>query len=150
MKKLQALVLVLTAVVLVAADDDAVKKEKAKLKGAWEVVSMEENGKKAPFPEGAKLRLRFQDDKVAVEISLGGVDDKKDAAYKIDPAKQPAWLDIVPEDGDEKGKTFQCIYVLDKDDLKICAAKAGVERPKEFATKEGSKTSLMILKRDKQ
>lgn len=148
MKKLQA-VLVLAAVVLIAADDDAVKKEKAKLKGTWEVTAMEEEGKKPPLPEGAKVKLVFEADKLVFQFSIGDITDKKTATYTIDPSKKPATLDLVPEDGPEKGKMLPCIFIVDKDELKICAAtKPGQDRPKEFATKEGSKSMMMTLKRD--
>jgi uncharacterized protein (TIGR03067 family) len=145
------LILLLAVGVMVAADADAVKKEKAKLKGTWTVVSLEEEGKKQPFPEGVKMSLIFQDDKLAMQFALGDKKDSKEAAYVIDPAKKPAIMDITPNDGPEKGKTVRGIYMLDKDELKICGAqKPDNDRPKDFVTKEGSKSVLITLKRDKQ
>jgi uncharacterized protein (TIGR03067 family) len=145
------LFLVLTAGMLIAADSDAVKKEKAKLKGTWSVVSLEEEGKKQPFPEGVKMSMVFDDDKLAMQFAFGDKKDTKEATYAIDPAKSPGHLDITLSDGPEKGKTVRGIYVIDKDGFKICwAQKPDNDRPKDFTTKEGSKSVLITLKRVKQ
>lgn len=151
--KVQALLVAVSAGLLVAADakDDAVKAAKAKLKGSWSLVSLEESGKKQPFPEGAKMSLVFQDDKVIMQSAFGDKKDSKEATYVIDPTKKPATIDITPADGPEKGKTMAAIYVIEKDELKICATQGpDQDRPKEFVTKEGSKSVLMTLKREKQ
>jgi uncharacterized protein (TIGR03067 family) len=146
-------VLCIAVGLLIAADakDDAVKAAKAKLKGSWSLVSLEESGKKQPFPEGAKMSLVFQDDKVVMQSAFGDKKDSKEATYVIDPTKKPATIDITPSDGPEKGKTMPAIYVIEKDELKICGAqKPDQDRPKEFVTKEGSKSVLMTFKREKQ
>jgi hypothetical protein len=41
------------------------------------------------------------------------------------------------------------IYALDGDSLKICVSQPKADRPTEFATKKGSNSSLVILKREK-
>jgi uncharacterized protein (TIGR03067 family) len=152
--RLHSLLLV-TVGVLVAAEekDDAVKKDKAKLKGSWEVVAIEEDGKPAqPLPKDRKMKVVFQDDKIVVTDYVGDkVTDSKEAAYSIDPTKKPAQLDIVPADGPGKGKVVPHIYTVDKDELKLCGAtEESPQRPKEFATKEGSKSILLVLKREKK
>jgi uncharacterized protein (TIGR03067 family) len=148
--KVQALLVVVAAGLLVAADakDDAVKAAKAKLKGAWKVVTLEEQGEKAPEDVVNKMRLVFQDDKLVIK---GTDDGDHEAKYSIDPSQKPASLDLVPADGQEKGKTLRCIYSLEGDDLKICSAtKADDDRPKEFAAKKGDKAVLLVFKREKQ
>jgi uncharacterized protein (TIGR03067 family) len=143
-------VLLVAASLLVAADakEDAVKEAKAKLKGTWQVVSLEEKGEKAPDDEVKKMRLVFQDNKLVIK----GMDNgDHEAKYTIDPAAKPATLDLVPADGQEKGKTLRCIYSLDGDDLKICSPpRADDDRPKEFSAKKGEKAVLLVFKRDKQ
>jgi hypothetical protein len=39
------------------------------------------------------------------------------------------------------------IYELSGDELKICLADPGADRPKEFASAKGSKATYMVLKR---
>jgi uncharacterized protein (TIGR03067 family) len=145
--KVQALLVAVSVGLLVAADakDDAVKAAKAKLKGTWAVVSLEEKGEKAPEDVVKKMRLVFQDSKVIIK---GTEDGDHEATYTIDPSQKPATLDLVPADGPDKGKTLRCIYSLEGDDLKICSAsKSDDERPTEFAAK---KAVLLVFKRGKQ
>jgi uncharacterized protein (TIGR03067 family) len=127
---------------LVAADD---KKDdiKDKLKGTWEVVSMEVGGKKAPDEAFKGQTLTFEADKV---ISKGK--DKPDpATYTIDATKKPAELDIVPTEGPQKGKTVKMIFQLDGDTLKIAGKMEPTERPKGFDDKD---VVVMTLKRQKK
>jgi uncharacterized protein (TIGR03067 family) len=140
--------LLVAAGLLVAADakDDAVQAAKAKLKGTWKVVSLEEQGTKAPDDVVKKMRLVFQDSKLV----LKGMDDgDHEASYTIDPSKKPATLDLVPADGTEKGKTLRCIYAVEGDELKLCSAPPDGDRPKEFTAAKGSQSVLLVLKRDK-
>jgi len=127
------------------AKEDAVKADKAKLKGTWEILSVEENGQKAAIPEGVKMKMVFQDDKLFLQF-----DDKKSGgAYTIDPTQKPPTIDLVFDQGRQKGKTIMGIYSIDKEEMKICTAfNSEQDRPKEFSAKE--KTTLFILKREKE
>lgn len=130
--------------------DDAVTKEKAKLKGNWKVISLEQEGDKAPEEIVKKMRLEFTADKTIMR-GVGEKEKDEEAAYTIDPAKKPAQMEITPSSGPEKGMPTSCIYLLDGDDLKICAAsKPDKPRPKEFDGKKGANTTLIILKREKK
>jgi uncharacterized protein (TIGR03067 family) len=145
--KVQVLLVVVAAGLLVAADakEDAVKTEKAKLKGTWKTVSLEDNGDKAPEDVVKKMRLVFQDSKIIIKGTDNG---DHEGTYTIDPSQKPATLDLVPADGPDKGKTLRCIYSLEGDDLKICSpSKSDDDRPKEFAAK---KAVLLVFKREKQ
>jgi uncharacterized protein (TIGR03067 family) len=136
--------LLLVVGLLVAADDnDTIKKEKEKLKGDWTVASLHADGKDAKEEEAT---FTFAGDKLTVAFK----DSKQSATYTIDPAAQPKTIDIVPEEGPEKGKTIKGIYTFDDDGLKICAAASpDKDRPKEFAAKKGSGSVLIVLKKDK-
>jgi len=136
--KIRALLIVATCL-LVGADakDDAVKKEKMKLKGSWQAVSAEHDGAKIPEEQLKKVRLIIRDDKV---VKKGG-DSDWEATYKIDPTQKPAWLDMVPTVAEDNGKgdrkgTVRWIYQVDGDTLKICGAEAVEEdRPKNSRPK---------------
>lgn len=127
------------------AKDDAVKAEKAKLQGTWKVVSLEIDGTKAPEEDIKKMSLVFQDGK-AITRRTG--DKDYEATYTIDPSQKPATVEFVS--GNEKEKPIRCIYLLNGDDLKICASMPGDARPKEFTSKKGEQTSLIVLKREKR
>jgi uncharacterized protein (TIGR03067 family) len=126
--------------------DDA-KKELKQLEGTWKIVSGEKGGKPAPPGELDALRLIFSGDKLTVQISAGGKEDKKVASLKIDPTKKPKHLDITPDDGPEKGKTMSGIYQMDGKNLKLCLNEGGQERPTEFASPEASRIMILVLER---
>jgi uncharacterized protein (TIGR03067 family) len=142
MMKSAALSLAVVAGLLVAADnkEDAVKKDKASLKGSWAFVAIEGEGKKFPLPD-ADVRLVFDGDKVSLPSLL------VDTTYVIDPLQKPATIDMKAAGGLRKGTTFKGIYVIDKDELKICFADD--QRPSKFSSSDGTSTVLWILKRQK-
>lgn len=147
--RVRALLVVISGLLIAAdAKDDAVKKEKARLKGTWDIVSVEQEGRKVARPEGTKMKMVFQDDKFVMQSIMGDKKESKEATYTIDPTQKPVTIDIVPGEGPDKGKTVAGIYVIDKDELKICTVfKPGQDRPKEISAKE--KTVLFTLKREK-
>ena len=128
------------------AQDDTIKKERAKLKGSWKLVQMEAGGEKAPEDAIKSMGMEFADDKVFLKDAK----QKKEGTYKIDPSKKPTTIDITPADGPDKGKPLPGIYMIDGDTLKLCAAdEPGQDRPTEFATKKGVHAVLMTFKREK-
>lgn len=135
--------LVLVVGVLLAADaKEDIQKEQEKIKGAWKITALESEG----ASEKEDASLTFGDDKLTVAFK----DEKKTAAYKLDPSSQPKSIDIIPDDGPEKGKTIKGIYSLDGDALKLCfASTPKKDRPTEFVTKKDSGSVLMVLKKEK-
>jgi uncharacterized protein (TIGR03067 family) len=79
----------------------------------------------------------------ADEMTMESDGKKTTYKYKLNPAVKPKAIDKI--DGAD---TIESVYSLDGDVLKICASmmKNG-PRPTEVATKEGSGTSLFVLKR---
>jgi uncharacterized protein (TIGR03067 family) len=108
--------------------DEAVKKDLAKLKGTWKIVSWEEDGKK------------MNAEKWLIKIDADGnmtkdFDGKTfiESTSKINPTKTPKTLDeTFIKGGPGAGKTALWIYELKGDTLKICATAPGVPRPTEF------------------
>ena len=134
------------ASMLVAADDkDADKKDKEKLQGTWNAVSSESGGKEQK--EATEHSLVFEGDKFSVKK---GDKVMVKGTFKVDASKKPKEIDMEIADGpdDVKGKTAQGIYKLEGDELSWCVDEPGSgNRPKEFATKEGTKTMLVKLKK---
>jgi uncharacterized protein (TIGR03067 family) len=128
------------AVMLLAAD-----KKAEELIGTWTVESVIVDGTadnnltgSFTFMAGGKMTAVIRD-------------EKHNGTYTIDPSKTPKVLDLIPGDGDDAGKTYQAIYVIDGDTLKICGgATPGDARPTEVSSKEGSKQMLITLKREKK
>ncbi len=56
-------------------------------------------------------------------------------------------VDFVPEEPTARGKPCRGIYVLEDDELAVCVAPPGQERPASFAPLRGSGHSLYLLKR---
>ena len=138
---------ILVAVLLIGIDDDKKddkKKDEDKIQGVWAVESMERDGKQAPEEEGKDIKVTFgADGKVTFKMP----DKEITGTYKLDAAKKPKTITL--EATDEK--TLYGIYKLEGDKLMICAAEGSADdRPTEFTTKEGSKSRLVVLKREKQ
>ncbi len=124
------------------ADEAAVKKDLAALKGTWIIVSAERDGKNVT---DTGVILTF--DGIGKAAVKKGSQLLFAGAIKIDPTKKPKTLDATQEsDGDLKGKTLPGIYELDGDTLKICSGK---ERPTQFSSAPGSSSFLRIYKRAK-
>jgi uncharacterized protein (TIGR03067 family) len=137
-----AAVLLLSAAGILGAD----AKEDAKmLEGTWLPVSGELAGEKFPDEVLKTMKLVVQDGKYTVTV--GKETDK--GTVTIDAAKKPKEMDILGTEGPNKDKKILAIYELTDDTLKVCYALDGKERPKAFATKEGTKGFLLTYKRQK-
>ncbi len=131
-----------------AEDKDADKKDKDKLQGTWNAVSGESGGKEQA--EAKEHSLIFKGDEFSVKRGDKVLVKGK---FKIDSSKKPKTIDMEIAEGsdDVKGKTAEGIYKVEGDGLTWCVDEPGSgNRPKEFATKEGTKTMLVKLKREKK
>lgn len=54
------------------------------------------------------------------------------------------FIDISPTAGPDRGKTYRGIYELNDNELKVCTASPGKERPNDFTSKTGSSHQLFI------
>ena len=65
--------------------------------------------------------------------------------YKLDPSAKPKTIDL--DNGG--GKSWMSVYSLDGNTLKICSPhEPGGDRPAEVGTKEGSRSFMLVLKRE--
>jgi uncharacterized protein (TIGR03067 family) len=136
----------LAAGVLLAADD--AKKDKEQLQGSWRPVSAEQGGKAQA--DAKEHLLTFDGDTFTIkkgdQLFLKGT-------FTLDPSQSPKAIDMKVTEGqreEHKGKEVHGIYELSKGTLKWCTAQPGSdERPKEFATKEGTKLLLVTLEKEK-
>jgi RNA polymerase sigma factor (sigma-70 family) len=127
------------------AKDDKPKGDKDAIQGTWKATAFEEDGKDAfDTTEGKRFReatFTITADKIVIKSG----DDVLEMSYQLDPAAKPKAIDL----DNQKGKTFKGVYSLDGDSLKICApSDPEGNRPTEVATKEGSGSKLLVLKRE--
>src|ERR1051326_2806191 len=123
MRKYALCVLFITSSLAAAQDKTSpAKGDAAKLQGAWTVLTVEQNGK--PDPKGQGARIVFAGDTftrtAGNQIAKG--------TFKLDATAKPPAIDTTYTEGPEKGKTFQGIYSLEGDTLKLCYS----QRPTEF------------------
>jgi uncharacterized protein (TIGR03067 family) len=120
--------------------------ELAKLEGTWVAESVEEKGK--PVEEARGRQFIFLNDQLSIKDARG-----KELAFgscKPIPGSSPAGLDLTYRSDPHKGQVALLIYELEGDTLKICLPAPGAERPTEFASRPGTETSLLVLRRAKR
>ena len=143
--RLHAMVIALAALFIPA--DDTTKNDVDQFKGAWKTESLEIGGEKVPW-EAIKDDLMIFEEKEYTQEQGDKVVECGN--YKLDPSKKPKEIDFDITEGPEQGKHQVGIYELSGDTLKISVAPPGVEeRPADFTTKPGTKTAVVVLKREK-
>jgi uncharacterized protein (TIGR03067 family) len=130
--------------------EDVVKKELGRLQGTWKYVKVEAPDKIAEAIAGASV-VEFRGNKMIHTITLStGKKEVSKATITIDPRKTPKTFDVTPLDGPEKGKTFQGIYQLDGDTLKLHEGYERGDRPTDFTYKKGTARQRSTLQRVKR
>ena len=146
---LRFLVVGLLAATAAASDDakdEAVKKDRKRIKGTWKIVELTVNGNQVAEADAAKLsvvngsdgswKLRSGDKQIAKGTST------------IDPTLNPKTIDFKLTDGGGKG-TYLGIYKLGENRRSLCFAPPAAERPKEFSSASGSGHVLVVFERVK-
>jgi uncharacterized protein (TIGR03067 family) len=148
-----AIVLVLSVPAAWGGDDakqkakkEAIEKELKLLEGAWDQISVVEEGKKIETPKGVRLRTTIRGGAYTVE---GGDKIYAKGTLKLDPDKKPKALDVITTDGVVKGMVFLAIYELKGDELRMCVAQPGQDRPTEFSAGPGSERVVQTFRRAK-
>src|SRR5262249_41112095 len=122
------------------------KKEFMALQGTWVVVDAEQEGKPLDRIRGGKMLIKDQNFTINTK---SGTEMKGD--LRIDPSKKLKTMDMVHQEGLLRDKTWQAIYSLEGDELKICYVDpdAKKDRPGDFITAPDSGRLLVVLKREK-
>jgi uncharacterized protein (TIGR03067 family) len=140
--------MILVVGLFLAADtpkDDAAKKELEKFQGTWKVTTIDQDGK-ASIDDFKDSQFIFKGDKYTFKTA----DLTEEGTIKLDPAQKPPTIDLMITAGDCKGKTQLGIYKIEGDSLTACFAQPDdKERPKELASKAGSKHIYVVCKREK-
>jgi uncharacterized protein (TIGR03067 family) len=129
------------------AQDDAANKDRDTLQGEWRILKAYDNGEKVPVLDIKDMTIKFAGGTVVVREG-NKVQDR--FTIKLDPSKKPKAIDFLVTEGKKKGSTDLGIYLLEGDSLKLSIKEGGPERPKEFASKAGSKIFYLELQRIKK
>jgi uncharacterized protein (TIGR03067 family) len=122
--------------------------ELKKLAGHWEVAQQEHGGKKTPAKKLAGLAVEVSGKRMTTR-EKGDV--KEDATIlALDPKSKPAAIDLKIASGADMGRVVKGIYKLEGDNLTVCVAEPGKERPTAFAAREGTGHTLFVFKRVKK
>jgi uncharacterized protein (TIGR03067 family) len=149
MAKCVPAVLVLGSLAFAPVEGDAAARALKELQGEWRGVEMEAQGKRAPAAETQKFRVLIKGEEITFQPGPGARKSK----FKLHPGRKPRGIDLIPQDGPDKGKTVKGIYALEKGRLRLCAANYGGDinrRPKAFRTEAGDGRALLVLERVKK
>ena len=129
------------------AKEEAIKKDRKRYEGTWQVVSLEVDGNKVAEDAKKITVINEADGRWAIEVE-GKVIAR--GTSEIDPTKKPKAVDLTVTEGDGKGQIHLGTYEFKGDTRKVCLAPAGKDRPAEFSSKAGSGHILVVLKRVKK
>jgi uncharacterized protein (TIGR03067 family) len=123
---------------------DAPKTGLESMQGTWTIVAVERSGQKSSDEEIKAMQVVIQGD--AMILTAGKHEEK--GTLKLNPSAKPKEFDLMPTG--EKRTAVHGIYEQTAGTLRMCWAKEGGERPKEFATKPASETAMLVLKQEKK
>ncbi len=118
------------------------------LQGTWRIVSLEANGESKAPGEFEGWKFVFEGDQ-AWHIKPEETGPK--LRFKLDAARKPKTIDLIVQEGDDKGKVAPGIYELDRDRLRLCINIFGDPsyRPAEFKTQDRDGAGFAVLERVK-
>lgn len=149
--------LVLAFATAAGADDKAkdTSKDLDKLKGTWDIKSMEARGREITPPGDSKLSMVFEKDTMTMKgpqaaNGAGGQPEFPSFRIKLDESKSPRTIVMEMLTGPHTGEKGTGIYKFEGDELWLCLPNgADEETPKEFKTTPETKHALMKLARAK-
>ena len=106
-----------------------------KLNGTWLIRKAELGGKNFPMPPSFELQIEGNQYRAGVPQLI---DRGKLVLFGDELAGQAARMDVVGEDGPNKGNRFPAIYRFNGRELEICFDLSEKERPAEFVSREGT------------
>jgi uncharacterized protein (TIGR03067 family) len=142
--RLLAAAILFTGLVGAAAAQDA-QTELKKLEGTYKLKALARGGMDAPKEVMDSVKeVAIKGDKLIIKV----MDEDKTAKITVDSSKKPSHIDITPEDGPEKDKTFPGVYKLEKGEL-IIVFTEGSERPKDFKADGEKDMKLVLIRKEK-
>lgn len=119
------------------------------IQGTWIVAACELEAKLLPLSAFKELRYGLHKEGKWTLEGGPGFPKAKGGTYTLNPKEKLKTVDLVPQDGEFKGKTFQGIYQLEGDEMKMCFAFPSKQRPTSFTTQADSGHVLEFWRRIK-
>jgi uncharacterized protein (TIGR03067 family) len=138
------LAVLMTAVLL--GGGDPAKTDLEKLQGTWVLASMETEGHDVAPDDFKNWTASYEQNRVVLRV---GDRVRRRGLVTLDPGRKPKAINTWDQDGPYEDQTVPGIYELDGDTLKLCFARPGQERPKEFTTKSGTAFLFCVYKKHK-
>ena len=134
----------LVVAALLAPAGEAADKDRAALQGTWTVVAAEQDGQ--PLDRIKDNKLMISEDNFTIKTKTSELK----GTMELHPDIMPKGMDLTHSEGAATGRIWYAIYSLAGDELKICYADPNPlnQRAGEFATKAGTNTLLVTLKRE--
>jgi RNA-directed DNA polymerase len=128
------------------ADRAAPQKTPGPLQGTWVMSAVEHEGRSAPAyaPQEGPDPVVWIFEPALLRIVQGR--REKRATFTVDEASDPHAITITPLDGLEAGVAVQGIWLRQGDQLAICLAEGGRDRPGAFTAGEGSGQTVFRLR----
>ena len=127
----------------ILADDTVDEKELANLQGRWEPVSVTFDGNEVKLDNGRDFRFDLKGRVATVQFG-GKVAGTTEIVHLA--AGQPfGQIDFARDYAGEKSRV-KMIYKIEGDTITTCASLPNGDRPRELASKPGSKTRLTVSK----
>jgi uncharacterized protein (TIGR03067 family) len=101
------------------------------------------DGQESPADQVRDRRLELTDKTFRSDHAGGYL---RQATYTSDPMRDPRWMDITST-GDLGDHVCLAIYRIEGDQLTICHARPGGERPTRFESAPGSDVFLTVWRR---
>jgi uncharacterized protein (TIGR03067 family) len=125
--------------------DEAIKQDRQRIAGRWQIVALEVDGNKSMKEDVRKLTVvnatdgRWSLRSEGKEVSKG--------TSTLDPTTKPKTIDFTPTDGGGNGIKYLGIYELGENARKLCFVPSKYGRPTEFSSKSGSQNILVTFQR---
>lgn len=131
----------------VAVGDDKANAELKKMQGTWKVVAAEKDGDSFDRIVGGVMVVK--DNHFDIKTKAG-TELKGDLV--LDPDKKPKTINYAHQEGPLRENTWEGIYEIDGDKLKVIYAEAEgkKDRPTEFKTTKGCGHLLLEFERVKR
>ena len=133
---------------VLAAAQAALADDAKNLIGTWNIISLEANGESKPAEEFKGWKFVFEGDQGWI---VKPEETSPKFKFKLDAAKDPKTIDLIVQEGDDKGKVVPGIYALEEGRLRLCINIFGDPsyRPMEFKTQDNDGAGFAVLERVK-
>jgi uncharacterized protein (TIGR03067 family) len=130
-----------------AAEPDAVAKDRKAFQGEWAVEALEYNGK--DLKDKYNFSFACKGDVLTVQGDGAVRKEYAKLTFTLDPSTTPKCVDLTVAGGGQKDAKLEGIYELKGDELRLCVKVLGSDRPTEFKSPAGASIALLTLKRKK-